>query len=76
MRSGRRHLKQAPLLADDIVRATAEQTVEEAVRRIVPELAEQSIKEELKRLTEDADPLPRSPSFSSSFRALLRPFGP
>ena len=54
-------LKQAPLLADDIVRATAEQTVEEAVRRIVPELAEQSIKEELKRLTEDADPLPRSP---------------
>jgi len=54
-------LKQAPLLADDIVRATAEHSVEEAVRRIVPELAEQSIKEELKRLTEGADPLPSSP---------------
>jgi len=47
-------LKQAQLLADDIVRATAEQTVEQAVQRIVPELAEQRIKAELKRLT-DAD---------------------
>ncbi|TKS57903.1 MAG: response regulator [Nitrospira sp.] len=43
-------LKQAPLLADDIVRATAEQTVEQAVQRIIPELAEQHIKAELKRL--------------------------
>jgi DNA-binding response OmpR family regulator len=47
-------LKQAPLLADDIVRATAEQTVEQAVQRIVPELAEQHIRAELKRLTEEA----------------------
>jgi len=45
-------LKQAQLLADDIVRATAEQTVEQAVQRIVPELAEQRIKAELKRLTD------------------------
>ena len=52
-------LKQASLLADDIVRATAEQTVEQAVQRIVPELAEQHIKAELKRLT-DADEAPRS----------------
>jgi DNA-binding response OmpR family regulator len=44
-------LKQAPLIADDIVRATAEQTVEQAVQRIVPELAEQHIKAELTRLT-------------------------
>lgn len=51
-------LKQAPLLADDLVRATAEQTVEQAVQRIVPELAEQHIKAELKRLT-DADETPR-----------------
>lgn len=48
-------LKQAPLLADDIVRTTAEQSVEQAVQRIVPELAEQHIKAELKRLTADAD---------------------
>jgi YesN/AraC family two-component response regulator len=47
-------LKQAPLLADDIVRATAEQTVEQAVQRIVPEVAEQHIRAELKRLTEEA----------------------
>lgn len=52
-------LKQAPLLADDIVRATAEQTVEQAVQRIVPELAEQHIKAELKRLTEGAEDAPR-----------------
>jgi DNA-binding response OmpR family regulator len=52
-------LKQASLLADDIVRTTAEQTVEQAVQRVVPELAEQQIKAELKRLTEadqDAPP--------------------
>ena len=54
-------LKQAPLLADDIVRATAEQTVEQAVQRIVPELAEQHIKAELKRLI-DAEASPRSMS--------------
>lgn len=48
-------LKQAPLLADDLVRAAAEQTVEQAVQRIVPELAEQHIKAELKRLTEAGD---------------------
>jgi DNA-binding response OmpR family regulator len=45
-------LKQASLLADDLVRATAEQTVEQAVQRIVPDLAEQHIKAELKRLTD------------------------
>ncbi len=45
-------LKQASLMADDLVRATAEQTVEQAVQRVVPELAEQHIKAELKRLTE------------------------
>ena len=44
-------LKHAPLIADDIVRATAEQTVEQAVQRIVPELAEQHIKAEITRLT-------------------------
>jgi DNA-binding response OmpR family regulator len=49
-------LKQASLLADDIVRATAEQTVEQAVQRVVPELAEQHVKAELKRLT-DTDPV-------------------
>ena len=43
--------KQAPLIADDVVRSTAEHSVEEAVQRIVPELAEQHIKAELKRLT-------------------------
>lgn len=48
-------MKQAPLLADDIVRATAEQTVEQAVQRIVPELAEQHIKAELTRLTGETD---------------------
>ncbi len=52
-------LIQAPLLADDIVRATAEQTVEQAVQRIMPELAEQHIKAELKRLT-DADEAPNA----------------
>ncbi len=53
-------LKQAPLLADDIVRATAEQTVEQAVQRIVPELAEQHIKAELTRLTEGLADSPAS----------------
>lgn len=44
-------LKQAPLIADDIVRTTAEQAVEQAIQQIVPELAEQHIKAELNRLT-------------------------
>lgn len=44
-------LKQAPLIADDIVRTTAEQAVDQAIQRIVPELAEQHIKAELNRLT-------------------------
>lgn len=43
--------KQAPLIADDVVRSSAELSVEQAVQRIVPELAEQHIKAELKRLT-------------------------
>jgi CheY-like chemotaxis protein len=55
-------LKQAPLLADDIVRATAEQTVEQAVQRIVPELAEQHIKDELKRLIDNDEALRPSKS--------------
>lgn len=44
-------LKQAPLIADEIVRTTAEHAVDQAVQRIVPELAEQHITTELKRLT-------------------------
>lgn len=44
-------LKQTPLIADDIVRTTAEQAVEQAIQRIVPELAEQHIRAELNRLT-------------------------
>jgi uncharacterized membrane-anchored protein YjiN (DUF445 family) len=44
--------KQAPLLADDMVRAAVGQTVEQAVQRIVPDVAEQHIKAELKRLIE------------------------
>lgn len=49
-------LKQAPLLADDLVKATVGHTIEQAVQRIVPDVAEQHIKAELKRLidTEDA----------------------
>jgi hypothetical protein len=45
-------VKQAPLLADDLVRATVGQTVEQAVQRIVPDVAEEHIKAELKRLIE------------------------
>ena len=55
-------LKQAALLADDIVRATAEQTVEQAVQRMVPELAEQQIRAELKRLTESDQAIPPAKS--------------
>ena len=54
-------LKQAPLLADDAVRAAVGQTVEQAVQRIVPDVAEQQIKAEIKRLTEteEAPPSPK-----------------
>jgi CheY-like chemotaxis protein len=48
-------VKQAPLLADDAVRHAAEVAVEQAVQRIVPDLAEQHIKAELARLTEGID---------------------
>jgi hypothetical protein len=44
-------LKQAPLMADDIIRTVAEKTVEHAVQQLVPGLAEQQIKAELRRLT-------------------------
>jgi DNA-binding response OmpR family regulator len=45
-------MKQAPLIADVVVRSIAEQTVEQAVQRVVPDVAEQHIKAELRRLTE------------------------
>ncbi|MGC4098560.1 MAG: response regulator [Nitrospira sp.] len=48
-------LKQAPLLADDLVKATVGHTIEQAVQRIVPDVAEQHIKAELKRLIETED---------------------
>ncbi len=51
--------KQAPILADDLVRATAKDSVEQAVLRIVPDVAEQHIKAELKRLIETEE-APRS----------------
>ena len=47
--------KQALLLADDMVRAAVGQTVEQAVQRIVPDVAEQHIKAELKRLIENEE---------------------
>lgn len=46
-------LKQAPLMADDIIRTVAEHTVGRTVQQLVPGLAEQQIKAELKRLTGD-----------------------
>jgi CheY-like chemotaxis protein len=46
-------LKQAPLLADDLLRTVAEKTVEHAVQQLVPGLAEQQIRAEIKRLTAD-----------------------
>jgi uncharacterized membrane protein YheB (UPF0754 family) len=48
--------KQAQVLADDLVLTTAKDSVEQAVLRIVPDIAEQHIKTELKRLiaTEEA----------------------
>src|SRR5262249_38590791 len=46
-------LKQAPLLAENLVRTVAENAVEHAVQQLVPGLAEQQIKAELKRLTGD-----------------------
>lgn len=48
-------LKQAPLLADELVRTTAERAVDRAVQRLVPELAEQHIRAELKRLSNGAE---------------------
>jgi CheY-like chemotaxis protein len=45
-------MKQAPLIADDVVRSIAEQTFERAVQRVVPDVAEQHIKAELRRLIE------------------------
>lgn len=45
-------LKEASLLADGLVRATVGQTIEQAVQRIVPDVAEEHIKAELKRLIE------------------------
>jgi hypothetical protein len=45
-------LKQAPLLADNLVRAAVGETIEQAVQRIVPDVAEQHIKAELRRLIE------------------------
>lgn len=51
--------KQAPILADDLVRATAKDSVEQAVLRIVPDVAAQHIKAELKRLIETEE-APRS----------------
>lgn len=50
--------KQAPLVADDLIRATAKDSVEQAVLRIVPDVAEQHIKAEIKRLIE-TDEAPR-----------------
>ena len=44
--------KQATLLVDDMVKVAVGQTVEQAVQRIVPDIAEQHIKAELKRLIE------------------------
>jgi CheY-like chemotaxis protein len=44
--------KQAPTLAENLVRATVTERVEQAVLRIVPDVAEQQIKAELKRLIE------------------------
>ncbi|MGE0469225.1 MAG: putative Response regulator, CheY like (Modular protein) [Candidatus Nitrospira kreftii] len=44
--------KQAPLMAHDLVRTTAKDSVEQAVLRIVPDVAEQHIKAEIKRLIE------------------------
>ena len=45
-------LQRAPLLADDLVRAGVGETIEQAVQRIVPDVAEQHIKAELRRLIE------------------------
>ncbi|MBM4127383.1 MAG: response regulator [Nitrospira sp.] len=46
-------LKQAPQLANDLIRTVVETTVEQAVQQLVPGLAEQQIKAELTRLTSD-----------------------
>jgi DNA-binding response OmpR family regulator len=51
-------LKQTPVLAEEIVRTSAERAVEQAVQRIVPDLAEQHIKAELQRLSDEAEAIP------------------
>jgi CheY-like chemotaxis protein len=43
--------KQMPPISDETIRATSERAIDQAVQRIVPELAEQHITAELKRLT-------------------------
>jgi DNA-binding response OmpR family regulator len=45
-------VKQTPLLVDGVVKATVGPAVEQAVQRIVPDVAEQQIKSEIKRLIE------------------------
>lgn len=52
--------KQAPLLVEGAVKDTVGPTVEQAVQRIVPDIAEQQIKAEIKRLIE-TDETSRSP---------------
>lgn len=54
-------MKQAPLLADDLVRAAIGQTIEQAVQRIVPDVAEQHIQAELRRLIETEEASQSSP---------------
>jgi DNA-binding response OmpR family regulator len=45
-------VKQTPLLVDGVVKATVGPAVEQAVQRIVPDVAEQQIKSEIRRLIE------------------------
>lgn len=45
-------VKQTPLLVDGVVKTTVGPAVEQAVQRIVPDVAEQQIKSEIKRLIE------------------------
>jgi DNA-binding response OmpR family regulator len=47
--------KQVPTLAENLVRAIANERVEQAVLRIVPDIAERHIKAELKRLIESEE---------------------
>ncbi len=43
--------KELPAMSDEIIRASSERAIEQAVQRIVPDLVEQHITAELKRLT-------------------------